>query len=944
MPTNTEVIEQLSWDGGVALEAALVIGLALFLLAAASLWSERRALGVGRTAALFGLRVVAFGCALWMLAGPTRLQVTRQTTAQSIALLVDGSDSMDVVDASNAIASTRWALAGDANLAGSNTPRCDCLRVALGAALADYERLERYVAEHRGIKHIESAVASANADLDRAVVHAEELVRHLQEASAVQRASGIVTLLDGGVHDSLERFRDTIHAPPDAMLHEKRAALLESIRDALASALQRASVLGDDLAAVDAETLQRQVVESEATSRRQKASRALDAFEAVLDGKVASQVNFRRFRFDAAVTPIGDDRWTAALNAPPSRDEAPASYDVAKLDRPSAATNLSSALRQVTELAGKESLQLAIMLTDGMHTDLNAPPPLEVAAELRDVPLFIVPVGNANTVRDIVLHRVEAPAAVAQGDSAAIDVIVTAHGYGGEASSLVLRRQGREVDRRQLQYQGANSDLRLQLSARADDLGWHEYVIEVEPLEGEANLANNVMPVSFEVVRNQIRVLLADGIGRWEYRYLNQLFRREPHIEFDELLFLPDVHGTGALASDPKFPEDADGWARYDVVVLGDVDDRQLPPRSQQALDEYVRKRGGRLIVIAGRDSMPDAYVNQPLVGLLPVEPAASALTANGFALSLTDEGRLHSAMLIEDSAADSREAWLETYRRFPVYTMSRYCRPKSTARTLLEAVPRRAAVAAEGAGDQAEYAFLSWHRIGAGRVAYLAAPETFRLRFRRGDRMHHRFWGQMLRWITAADAGAGTDQVRIQTDRTHYAAGENVDVTVWLKDSSGRPLTGETVAAEATTLAGNVASIELTPDADVAGRYFGALSALPAGAYQIVPVGRVIDDLLPAEDDALRVQSTITITASDSLEMLNTQCNLALLEQLAEVTGGQVIAPTAIGEVLELASLTPQSSEQVRRTPLWNRWRYLILIFGCLCTEWVVRKAKGLV
>jgi hypothetical protein len=944
MPTNTEIFEQLSWDGGVAPGSAIAIGLLLLLLAAASLWSERRALGAGRAAAFFGLRLVALSCALWMLAGPTRLHVTRQTTAQSIAMMVDGSASMDVVDASNTIASTRWTIAGDAELAELNSAQCDCLRVALGVALVDCERLHQYVGEHRNLKHIESAATSAKVNIDRARDRAERLVSSLQDAAAAERASGIATLLDGAVRTSMARFHETLRATSDPMVHDARAALLETIRDALASAAQRASVLGEDLAAVDAESLKSRVVDSETKSRRQKASQTLQAFEAVLDGEIASQLAVRRFRFDNLVTEVGRDLWMAALNASPARDAESVDSDAARQAAPSATTNLSSALSQIAEMANKGSLQFAIVLTDGMHTDLNAPPPLDVAAELSDVPLFIVPVGNATMLRDVVLHRVEAPAAVAEGDSAAIDVIVTAHGYGGESSDLVLRRQGREVDRRPLPYKTDNSDVRLQLSAPADELGWHEYVLEVEPLDGEANLANNVMPVSFEVVRNQIRVLLADGIGRWEYRYLNQLFRREPHIEFDELLFLPEVHGTGALADSPRFPEDADGWARYDVVVLGDVGDRQLPLRSQQALDEYVRKRGGRLIVIAGRDAMPDAYVNQPLLSLLPVEPVAEAMNTNGFALSLTDEGRLHSAMLIEDSPADSRMAWLETYHRFPVYTMSRFCRPKPTARTLLEAIPRRAAVAASRAVDRPDYAFLSWHRIGAGRVAYLAAPETFRLRFRRGDRMHHRFWGQMLRWITAAEAGAGTDQVRIQTDRTHYAAGENVDVTVWLKDTSGRPLPGETVTAEAKTLAGSVASIELTPDSEVAGRYYGTLSALPAGAYQIVPTGTAIDDLLPAEGDAPLAQSTITIRATDSIEMLNTQCNLALLEQLAEVTGGQVISPTALGEVLELASVTPQTSEQVQRTPLWNRWTYLFLIFGCLCTEWVVRKATGLV
>ena len=117
----------------------------------------------------------------------------------------------------------------------------------------------------------------------------------------------------------------------------------------------------------------------------------------------------------------------------------------------------------------------------------------------------------------------------------------------------------------------------------------------------------------------------------------------------------------------------------------------------------------------------------------------------------------------------------------------------------------------------------------------------------------------------------------------------------------------------------------------------------MPAGAYQIAVQGKVIETLLSAAATS-PVQATITVRAGGSAEMLNTQCNRALLEQLAKITGGQVIHPTAIGEVVELASFTPQETERVERTPLWNRWRYLAIIAGCLITEWIVRKSKGLV
>jgi len=117
----------------------------------------------------------------------------------------------------------------------------------------------------------------------------------------------------------------------------------------------------------------------------------------------------------------------------------------------------------------------------------------------------------------------------------------------------------------------------------------------------------------------------------------------------------------------------------------------------------------------------------------------------------------------------------------------------------------------------------------------------------------------------------------------------------------------------------------------------------LPAGAYEIVVNGTVVDELLSTTDDQSPIRSRISVDAGDNLELLDTRCNRALLEQIAELTGGQTIPPTALAEVLQLASLSPEVHETVRRTPLWNRWMNLWIVLGCLTVEWIVRKRKGL-
>ena len=76
---------------------------------------------------------------------------------------------------------------------------------------------------------------------------------------------------------------------------------------------------------------------------------------------------------------------------------------------------------------------------------------------------------------------------------------------------------------------------------------------------------------------------------------------------------------------------------------------------------------------------VPDFYQGTELWDLTLVDPD----NRRRLALKLTEEGRLNSALLIEDSAADSRESWRKIYERFPVYGLSEYSRPKATARTL---------------------------------------------------------------------------------------------------------------------------------------------------------------------------------------------------------------------------------------------------------------------
>ena len=54
-------------------------------------------------------------------------------------------------------------------------------------------------------------------------------------------------------------------------------------------------------------------------------------------------------------------------------------------------------------------------------------------------------------------------------------------------------------------------------------------------------------------------------------------------------------------------------------------------------------------------------------------------------------------------------------------------------------------------------------------------------------------------------------------------------------------------------------------------------------------------------------------------------------------------LPPTAVEEVIALTDLEPEVVEKVESLPLWVQWKFLWILFGCLQTEWIIRKWKGL-
>ena len=364
-------------------------------------------------------------------------------------------------------------------------------------------------------------------------------------------------------------------------------------------------------------------------------------------------------------------RSVLSLNAAPSND----------------ASNLGAAVRQVVKDFSGGSLAGVVMLTDGVTTEgeETLTDAAQVAADSR-VPLYFVGLGDAHEVRDVALQNLKAPDVVLVNDQIDFEVTVTPAATRTSRLPVVLREKGgKKLDEKDVRFDDSGTPQKVRLHYRPKEPGEKSFEIETPVQEGEVEKENNRVEhvVSVREV-STIKVLYVEGYRRYEYHFLKTLLERESNrVKGNKTIKLRvrlldadagyqaaegrDSDGEFRVLTDFPTKKELEG---YHVVILGDVNPR--PDRNAEKtheflknVAEFVEKRGGGLLMIAGERYAPFAYKESPLKDVLPIEVTADQnpddvdrnLT-KGYRPELTPVGREHPIFKFENDEKDSDEIW----------------------------------------------------------------------------------------------------------------------------------------------------------------------------------------------------------------------------------------------------------------------------------------------
>jgi len=563
-----------------------------------------------------------------------------------------------------------------------------------------------------------------------------------------------------------------------------------------------------------------------------------------------------------------------------------------------------------------------VVLTDGAFNGVD---PRGVALNMKKwgVPLYPVGIGLP-APDDVGLRSLIVQDVVFPKDVVSVRVQVFSHGYDRRKAMVKVTLDRDLMAEKEVELSHEPQFVEIPFTVPEPDKGSSVDVskLEVSVTEqpDEVTAANNRIERSIQVMKEKIKVLYVEGKPRWEYRYLRAVLLRDRRLDVKFLMTQGDR--DLAAASEQylaRYPEDEEDAFSYDLVILGDVPAQYFTSVQLKRVVELVRDRGGSLLMLAGDKNAPVTYVGSPIESILPVQITQDYEQVDTDTFPAPTAAGQRGLAMLEPVEKNNRTVWA---RVKPLYRVPRITGAKAANVVLeLPAGPTR----------RQPYPLVAWQYAGTGKSMYVGTDQLWRLRFKRGDFYHARFWGQAIQFLALSRLLGENKRIRLETDKGDYLTGEQVDIHVNVLNEAFQPadLDNYTVHLERTGTGAEPVELRLEPIVTTPGLYHGVYTIEHAGDY-----------LLRTDERDARYSNTVKFSATSSArEQLEPAMQENMLREIAELSGGRYFS------VEQWPALTGAISGKVRTITehkdqdLWDSWILfaLLLTFGGL--EWFLRR-----
>lgn len=607
-------------------------------------------------------------------------------------------------------------------------------------------------------------------------------------------------------------------------------------------------------------------------------------------------------------------------------------------DRPSSA--VGGAVREVLEQTQGTPLSGILLVTDGASNCGAAPLEAALLAQDNGVPLYTYGVGVVNP-KDIIVKQITAAASTIVREKLQVTVHLITYGFVGRSASLELKADGKTVAQEKLTIR-ADGPQELFFSTTPEAVGTLKLEASITPLPDETLATNNFATTTVRVTDTKVDVLVIEGVPTWDFQYLLGTLKRDRRVRVHAVLLqgdprLGDARDSVFLNELPT----GDELVHHDVIILGDVNPKDLGIARQKALRQFVNDAGGSLIFLAGKNYNPSAYRQTELDTLLPIVPkpengsdwrlteglesraVASARKAgesdpNTMPIELTPAGQVSPLIALSANPQETRRIWAS----FPAVDWSAPIESVRPGAQVLLEDPNPAKHLLKGRRP----AMVSAD-VGLGRVLYFGFDEIYRWRSKYGEKYYTQIWSQILQTLSAQRPPGSSALTQLTADRAQYAVGEHIRLTGRLSKPDGTPLREAEVPGQAVAASSaNSIPISLQALPDQAGVFQGEFIPELPGSYTFSlkrdPAAFLKFEVIPSEG-----------------ELLNVRMNEPLLRSLSATSGGRFFREDTLAELPDLIARRSTALVGFRRIPLTATPILLGLVLALVTLEWFLRR-----
>lgn len=588
------------------------------------------------------------------------------------------------------------------------------------------------------------------------------------------------------------------------------------------------------------------------------------------------------------------------------------------LPAPVQQSRLGESVQQVLSMSRASPLGAIVLITDG--ADNAGALTQEQLAEISrfGVPVHTIGIGSERIPEDLELQDITLPGQAMPGTILSARIAIR-HDEPGVAR-LKVYDADKLITANEIQLQTGTGVTTAWVDVPVSESGYRDLRFTLDAKPGEQVTENNSQSRVVEVKEEKYRVLYIEGEPRWEYKFMRRALEQDPSVELVSLLrvsqnkfYRQGINDESELAE--GFPTDKAQLFGFNALIIGSIEAPVFTAEQQQLIHDFVNERGGSLMMLAGPNGLGSGGWGNSKIGELL--PASLPEADSGFVRSkaravLAPAGMQSPVLKLDQDPVENKRLWQE----LPELADYQNVGAMKPASTILLNVQL----------EDGERPLLITQPYGKGQTWLMATGGTWRwqMSLPSEDQRHETFWRQLLRELVINTP----DRFRLVTK----VMGDTININAELLDDNFKPERDLKLTAIVAATDGTTTTLELQPSAVVPGVMTAEFTADQSGLYTIDAISRRNDE--PVDSVRIAVHHDTGIAEFYSLRK-----NQALLQQLADATGGRNWPEDELDELVQAISYSSAGITEQQLYPLWDAPLVFLLLLLLKAMEWSLRR-----